>query len=42
VALTILSSWTFAQVMFALHYAQGYYLAEARGNPGGLTGFPCG
>ncbi|MBI3526118.1 MAG: DUF1345 domain-containing protein [Betaproteobacteria bacterium] len=40
-ALTILSSWAFTQVMFALHYAHDYYLAEARGSPGGLA-FPGG
>lgn len=40
-ALTILSSWTFTQVMFALHYAHDYYLSEVRGNPGGLL-FPGG
>ncbi|MCX7178671.1 MAG: DUF1345 domain-containing protein [Proteobacteria bacterium] len=40
-ALTILSSWAFTQVMFALHYAHDYYLAEAKGNPGGLA-FPGG
>ena len=40
-ALTILSSWAFTQVMFALHYAHDYYLAEVRGNPGGLA-FPGG
>jgi uncharacterized membrane protein len=39
--LTILSSWAFTQIMFALHYAHDYYLAEARGNPGGLE-FPGG
>ncbi|WP_228273698.1 DUF1345 domain-containing protein [Rhodocyclus tenuis] len=39
--LTILSSWAFTQVMFALHYAHDYYLAEARGTPGGLD-FPGG
>lgn len=38
-ALTILSSWAFTQVMFALHYAHDYYVAEARGNLGGLA-FP--
>lgn len=37
--LTILSSWAFTQVMFALHYAHDYYLAKERGNPGGLE-FP--
>ncbi|MGE5471523.1 MAG: DUF1345 domain-containing protein [Bacteroidota bacterium] len=40
-ALTILSSWAFTQVMFALHYAHDYYASEARGNPGGLV-FPGG
>jgi uncharacterized membrane protein len=39
--LTILSSWAFTQVMFALHYAHDYYAAEARGSPGGLA-FPGG
>ena len=39
--LTILSSWAFTQVMFALHYAHDYYGAEVRGNPGGLD-FPGG
>ena len=38
---TVLSSWAFTQVMFALHYAHDYYLAEARGNSGGLA-FPGG
>jgi uncharacterized membrane protein len=37
--LTILSSWAFTQLMFALHYAHDYYAAEARGNSGGLA-FP--
>lgn len=37
--LTILSSWAFTQVMFALHYAHDYYAAEIRGNGGGLA-FP--
>jgi uncharacterized membrane protein len=40
-ALTILSSWAFTQVMFALHYAHDYYAAELRGNVGGLL-FPGG
>lgn len=40
-ALTILSSWAFTQVMFALHYAHDYYVALARGNTGGLE-FPGG
>lgn len=39
--LTILSSWAFTQVMFALHYAHEYYAAESRGHPGGLE-FPGG
>jgi uncharacterized membrane protein len=38
-ALTVLSSWFFTQVMFALHYAHDYYAAEVRGHPGGLI-FP--
>jgi uncharacterized membrane protein len=40
-ALTIVSSWAFTQVMFALHYAHDYYLNVARGEPGGLE-FPGG
>jgi uncharacterized membrane protein len=40
-ALTVLSSWAFTQVMFALHYAHDYYAAEVRGNSGGLD-FPGG
>lgn len=40
-SLTVLSSWAFTQVMFALHYAHDYYAAEFRGNPGGLA-FPGG
>ena len=39
--LTILSSWAFTQVMFALHYAHDYYVAELRGNAVGLD-FPGG
>lgn len=39
--LTILSSWAFTHVIFALHYAHDYYAAEMRGNPGGLH-FPGG
>lgn len=38
-ALTILSSWAFTQVMFALHYAHDFYVARENGNPGGLE-FP--
>jgi uncharacterized membrane protein len=37
--MTILSSWAFTQVMFALHYAHNFYVAKERGNPGGLE-FP--
>lgn len=37
--LTIVSSWAFTQVMFALHYAHDYYANEQRGDPGGLL-FP--
>ena len=37
--LTILSSWAFTQVMFALHYAHNFYVAKERGNSGGLE-FP--
>jgi uncharacterized membrane protein len=39
--LTIVSSWAFTQVMFAVHYAHDYYATEARGLPGGLE-FPGG
>ena len=39
--LTIITSWAFTQVMFALHYAHDYYAAEAKGNPCGLE-FPGG
>lgn len=38
-ALTIVSSWAFTQVMFALHYAHDYYVRDARGEHGGLD-FP--
>ncbi len=38
-ALTIFSSWVFTQIMFALHYAHDYYLAEATNKTGGLK-FP--
>ncbi len=37
--LTIVSSWAFTQVMFALHYAHDYYVRDARGEHGGLD-FP--
>jgi uncharacterized membrane protein len=40
-ALTIVSSWAFTQVMFALHYAHDYYATEVRGEHGGLS-FPGG
>jgi uncharacterized membrane protein len=37
--MTILSSWAFIQVMFALHYAHDFYIAKARKQSGGLE-FP--
>lgn len=40
-ATTLLSSWAFTQLMFALHYAHDYYAAELRESPGGLD-FPGG
>lgn len=39
--LTIVSSWAFTQVMFALHYAHDYYATQVRGEPVGLD-FPGG
>lgn len=36
---TVLSSWAFIQVMFALHYAHEYYAELDRGHPPGLQ-FP--
>lgn len=39
--LTIMSSWAFTQVMFALHYAHDYYVTEGSGTHGGLE-FPGG
>jgi len=36
---TVLSSWGFIQVMFALHYAHDYYFAVSLGEPPGLQ-FP--
>jgi uncharacterized membrane protein len=39
--LTIVSSWAFTQVMFAVHYAHDYYTNVERGRPGGLD-FPGG
>lgn len=40
-ALTVVSSWAFTQVMFALHYAHDYYATEVHGEHGGLD-FPGG
>ena len=37
--LTVLSSWSFIQVMFTLHYAHDYYLAACHGRKPGLD-FP--
>lgn len=37
--LTLLSSWFFTHVMFAMHYAHDYYVAQSRGKPAGLE-FP--
>jgi uncharacterized membrane protein len=39
VAASLLSAWTFIQVMFAIHYAGVYFNAVADGEPGGLE-FP--
>lgn len=36
---TVLSSWAFIQIMFALHYAHDYYAAACHGRPVGLQ-FP--
>jgi len=36
---TVMSSWAFIQVMFALHYAHDYYAELERGQPAGLQ-FP--
>lgn len=36
---TVLSSWSFIQMMFALHYAHDYYAAACHGHPAGLE-FP--
>jgi uncharacterized membrane protein len=38
---TLLSSWAFTQLMFALHYAHDYYAATVRDCPAGLD-FPGG
>jgi uncharacterized membrane protein len=37
--LTILSSWAFTQVMFALHYAHDFYVSKVNSDSGGLE-FP--
>lgn len=34
--ITVVSSWGFIQIMFALHYAHEYYAAVCRGHPAGL------
>jgi uncharacterized membrane protein len=39
--LTILSSWAFTQVMFALHYAHDFFAIQSTGGKGGLD-FPGG
>ncbi|RZI86242.1 MAG: DUF1345 domain-containing protein [Rubrivivax sp.] len=39
-AATILSSWAFTHMMFALHYAHDYYLAQSRGAASGGLAFP--
>jgi uncharacterized membrane protein len=39
VGASLLSAWTYIQVMFAIHYAGVYFAAVADGNPGGLE-FP--
>jgi uncharacterized membrane protein len=36
---TVLSSWGFIQIIFALHYAHDYYAAKGRGHAAGLQ-FP--
>jgi uncharacterized membrane protein len=38
-ALTLVSSWAFTQVTFALHYAHDFYVSVGRGQAGGLD-FP--
>ncbi len=40
-AMTIVTSWAFTQLMFALHYAHDYYVNEINGEHGGLA-FPGG
>ena len=37
--LTVMSSWSFIQIMFTLHYAHDYYLAACHGGKPGLS-FP--
>ena len=37
--LTVMSSWSFIQIMFTLHYAHDYYLAACHGHKPGLS-FP--
>jgi uncharacterized membrane protein len=37
--LTVMSSWSFIQIMFTLHYAHDYYLAACHGRKPGLA-FP--
>ena len=37
--LTVLSSWSFIQIMFTLHYAHDYYMAACHGHKPGLS-FP--
>jgi uncharacterized membrane protein len=38
-AVTIVSSWTFTHIIFALHYAHDYYVAHINGKPTGID-FP--
>ena len=40
-ALTIVTSWCFTQIMFALHYAHDFYVSEIKNQSGGLD-FPGG
>ncbi len=37
--LTVMSSWSFIQIMFTLHYAHDYYMAACHGHKPGLS-FP--
>jgi uncharacterized membrane protein len=42
-AVTVVLSWLFVQIVFALHYAHIYYLEEEAGRPtGGLAFGECG